>query len=253
MPFTEAKRIIYEKNILDRVVCQLKFPPNLKIDKEIPSDFQNAISNIFTELEVKNETVLSTNVANNSFNFSQSQNKNYEFLSKDGNWKVNLTRTFTALSTTEYSKWEDFEEKLKVPFNALLEFYSPPYISRVGLRYIDIIKRSDLALDQADWSELVQVCTLGFKIDPEIKNEIETSETKHIITLDKPNCKARVITAIIEKDDEECFMVDTDYYSERKYEIAEVFDILDYFHLQASNLIQWLIKKPLHTAMRPKT
>ena len=43
MPFPEVKRVIYKKNPLDRVICQLRFAPILKIDAEIPADFQEMI------------------------------------------------------------------------------------------------------------------------------------------------------------------------------------------------------------------
>ena len=43
MPFPEATRVIYHKNPLTDVICQLRFPPILKIDSEIPSLFQDTI------------------------------------------------------------------------------------------------------------------------------------------------------------------------------------------------------------------
>jgi len=32
MPFPEVKRVIYEHNPLDKVICQLRFPPILRIE-----------------------------------------------------------------------------------------------------------------------------------------------------------------------------------------------------------------------------
>ena len=43
MPFPVTKRIIYKKNPLVEVICQLRFPPILSIDTEIPARFQGAI------------------------------------------------------------------------------------------------------------------------------------------------------------------------------------------------------------------
>ena len=47
MPFPEVKRIIYKKNPLDKVICQLRFPTILKIEKEIPAEFQERIRKEF--------------------------------------------------------------------------------------------------------------------------------------------------------------------------------------------------------------
>ena len=59
MPFPEAKRIIYRKNPLDQVICQLRFPPILKIDAEVPAKFQDRIRgdfpNLSDSLEIKVE------------------------------------------------------------------------------------------------------------------------------------------------------------------------------------------------------
>src|SRR4051794_35988880 len=43
MAFPDAPRVLYEINPLDEVVCQLKFPPVLRIDAEMPVGFQEAI------------------------------------------------------------------------------------------------------------------------------------------------------------------------------------------------------------------
>ena len=43
MPFPDVERVIYNENPLDRVICQLRFAPILKIDTEIPAEFQERI------------------------------------------------------------------------------------------------------------------------------------------------------------------------------------------------------------------
>ena len=54
MPFPEtSQKIIYKKNPLDRVICQLRFPPILKIDTELPDKFQESIRNDFPEFQEK--------------------------------------------------------------------------------------------------------------------------------------------------------------------------------------------------------
>lgn len=43
MLFPPTQRVIYHKNPLVEVVCQLRFPTILKIDAEIPVAFQEAV------------------------------------------------------------------------------------------------------------------------------------------------------------------------------------------------------------------
>ena len=47
MPFAESKSTIYKKTVLNQVICQLKFPPILRIDAELPVAFQEHVSTEF--------------------------------------------------------------------------------------------------------------------------------------------------------------------------------------------------------------
>jgi uncharacterized protein (TIGR04255 family) len=43
MTFPETPRVIYAQNPLVEVICQLKFPPILRIETELPAIFQESI------------------------------------------------------------------------------------------------------------------------------------------------------------------------------------------------------------------
>ena len=47
MPFPKKDRIIFTKNPLTDVICQLRFPSILKIDTEVPAKFQDKIRDVF--------------------------------------------------------------------------------------------------------------------------------------------------------------------------------------------------------------
>ena len=257
MPFPRAKRVLYRKNPLDKVICQLRFPPVLKIEAEIPADFQERIRGQFPEFSEKVEPRIQIQpgleLQLSSEILSQgSQFKNYEFSSENGDWQVNLTRTFIALSSRNYERWEEFREKLDAPLKALVDIYRPEHFSRVGLRYIDVIQRSILGLEAVSWTDLLQPFILGFLGVPEVRDSIKSSESKHEIRLSDGEGAARVITALIERSSEMCFLIDTDFSIVKKMKLEHCMDKLDYFNRRASRLIQWCLKERLHESMEPQ-
>jgi uncharacterized protein (TIGR04255 family) len=80
--------------------------------------------------------------------------------------------------------------------------------------------------------------------------------SKYDVLLEDNSSLARIAMALVEwqeNNNEQCFMIDTDFYTMQKTLITDVDHRLDYFHVRASRLIQWLITKRLHEAMEPDT
>jgi len=263
MPFPEVKRVIYRKNPLDQVICQLRFPPILKIDADIPAEFQDRVRKDFPNFSETSEwkMPLSPRIKEQispevlTQILQSSSGKNYEFSSEDGQWKINLTRTFIALTANKYERWEIFKEKLAIPVNALVEIYSPAYFSRIGLRYEDVIRRSVLNLDGVSWSELLQPYILGVLGLPEIGNSVRNFESRYEIGLSDGASVVRMITRFVEAVDngEICYMIDSDFSNTNKTRIDNTMNKLDYFNVRASRLIQWCITDRLHQSMEPQT
>ena len=229
MPFPEAKRVIYNKNPLDEVISQLKFQPILQIDKEIPADFQDKIRNFFPKYSETPETLVEvpreirTQVPDEILKnmFPTSGGKNYAFASEDDHWKVNLTRSFVALSTNKYLRWEEFREKIQIVLDALENSYKPSYFTRIGLRYIDIIRRSELKLENENWNFLLNEFVLGVLSSKDIGQHVENFENKYEIRLSDDASIVRVITKFVKYiDNEEIgFMIDSDFYCTERTEI----------------------------------
>lgn len=262
MPFPKAPRVIYEKNPLDKVICQIKFPPILKIEAEIPAQFQDKIRGEFpdyTRAPIKQINIppdIIKKIPKEAFkDFPKFiDTNNHEFTSEDGNWTVNLTSTFIAFSCTKYTRWEKFKEYFRSPFEIFFETYDPSYVSRLGLRYIDVIMRSTLGLDSAKWSELLKPHMLGLISSLDVEDRIDAFENKYGLMLDDDISKVKIMTGFVENmaEQEECFMIDSDFFNESKIPFDQVWNKLDYFNKRASRLIQWCITNKLHTAMEPR-
>ena len=261
MPFPEARRVIYGRNPLDRVICQLRFPPILRIDVEIPANFQERIRADFPKFVEKTEFRIDLPILHEGDTPTEmlSQvvpmpgNKNYEFASEDDTWRVNLTRSFIALTATRYQRWEEFRETLRGPVDALFDIYSPTHIARVGLRYIDLIRRSVLGLDAVPWGDLMNPHLVGLLGSPDVGRYVQSLETAHEIRLSDGESSVRLITRLVELPEtgESCFVIDSDFYNASRLDTTEVQEKLDYFNQRGSRLIQWCIADRLHEAMEP--
>jgi uncharacterized protein (TIGR04255 family) len=264
MPFPDAQRVIYNKNPLVKVVCQLRFPVILKIDVEIPAEFQNRIRVDFPVFSEKQAIKVDVS---NSFKGkipeellqklkAPSSSKNYEFVSEDGKWLVNLTRSFMSLTCLNYLRWEQFREKLSGLLNILIELYSPQYFTRIGLRYVDIIDRESLGLGGVSWIDLIKPQVLGMLGSKDIESQVDVFESKYEIDmLEGVDSKVRVLTSFAanNKTNELCYMIDSDFYKNSKTSLEDTLERLDFYNRQARNLMQWCITERLHKAMEPES
>ncbi len=260
MPFPESKRVIYEKNPLINVICQLRFPPILKIDSEIPAQFQDLIKEEFpiyeelTEIQSEIPSVLNSQFPESIIKqlSKTAVNKNHEFTSVDGIWKINLTRTFLSISSSEYKTWEDFSGRLKKPFEALMTIYQPPFFTRLGIRYIDVIDRSKLNLSGASWRDLLKPYFLGL-LSSEIEKSVRSYENAYEIDLEDQESKVRIVTSFVHnmQSKEECFQIDSDFYYPSRINKDKTWEKLTFLHDRASRLIRWVVSDKLHSAMVP--
>lgn len=261
MPFPEVDRVVYSSNPLDQAIAQVRFPPILRIDADTPADFQDWVKDEFPAYSERSELsfqfpadVEGESPPSFAFQFSQaSSSKNHEFESDDGSWKINLTRTFMALSTNDYTRWDDFTEKLAIPLNALIGEYGPSSFTRVGIRYINVICKSSFALEDQPWSELIQPRVVGMLAEPDISDSVRRFDSKFEIQLSDGEGLARIRTGFVQNNETEeiCFKLDNDLFHGEKMEVDLVSDKLEYLHNRSRRLFRWSITDRLHNAMEP--
>lgn len=261
MPFPSAPRVIYSKSPLEQVICQLRFPAILSIDTTIPAGFQERVRNRFpnyseqVEITIDATNMSGTQAPNFVKQLVQSQPiKNYEFSSEDGNWKINLTRSFVALTSKRYERWEVFREHLQVPIDALLSEYAPSHFSRIGLRYIDVIRRSSLGLGNAGWDELLQPYVLGMLSSGDVRDQMQSFDCKFDIRLSDNISIVRILTRFAEESPggEFGFVIDSDFFNSNNSLPAEIQEKLEFFRVRGTRLFQWCITDKLHLAMEPR-
>ena len=174
MLFSNRPRTHYQNAPVHEVICQLRFPTILTINTTEPADFQELIRSEFPRY-VRRQDVAAPRIANMGTPNAQIQQQppvaNYNFLSEDNRWKLNLTKDFIALSTIAYTDWEDFARHLDQPLAAFIKLYQPSYFERVGLRYVNVISRTRLGLEGSKWNELIAPAYTGPLQEPDVSEE----------------------------------------------------------------------------------
>ena len=261
MPIPEIEKVIYDNNPLDTVICQARFPSILRIDTESPSAFQEILLPQYINYREGQEFVFDIKFGRRSSALAEDIEqlptpavKNYEFASEDNEWKVNLTRNFLSLSTNNYKRWGDFRARFESALNAFVEVYKPVIFTRIGLRYVDVIVRSNFNLEDVDWVELINPNLLGILASPELKESVKSLQTRFVIGLDAHESIVKVTVSTVKSatnPKETCFMIDSDYYELKNMKRDELMAKLDFFHSKALGLFRWCIAEKLHVAMGP--
>jgi uncharacterized protein (TIGR04255 family) len=260
MQFPEYDRVIYDKNPLAAVICQLRFPTILSIEQKPPADFQERIRQDYPVYREKRggelaHLVQSFEGSNLPFDLPSFFGgvKIHEFWTEEETWSVSLTKDYLSLSTTRYERWEDFRLRLEKLFLILLDVYQVPYFTRVGLRYQDILRRNMIGLDNIHWSELIKSPIAGLLAIPDIESSVGEYTVQTLIGLDEPHSQVRMWYGFAQVPDskEICFVVDSDFFKDDKTEKDNALTILDNYHQQAGRLFRWCITDTLHAAMHP--
>ncbi len=257
--FLDCERVQYGKPQLLEVICQLRFPAILSIGAKEPVEFQELIRSEYPRyarnIEKQPPKVLGQ--PGNMKLQDQPDVVNYQFLTADGKWKVNLTNSFLALATPAYTDWETFAQKLDEVLVHFINVYRPAFFERIGLRYINAISRKTLELEDVPFSELIQPGWLGLLAEDDVP-ERTFARAQQEAELNLPggcklklHCGPGMVKRNNVEDKEIKFIIDNDLFMNGKIEMRESAAALNTIHIHADRAFRGAITKTLHDAMEP--
>lgn len=126
----------YPKNQLDQVICQLRFPAQLSINRDVDR-FQDAVCDSYPDYSA--EQIVPIGVAN-------PPGAGHIFTSADGQWFINVSTGALSLTTRKYEDWADFESRFLEVFKSFHGIFEVSTFNRIGLRYINAIRPQALGL-----------------------------------------------------------------------------------------------------------
>jgi uncharacterized protein (TIGR04255 family) len=252
--FPLTPRVIYSNAPLIEVICQLRFPPLLAIESRSPVDFQERIREQFPLLE--KAPSLASGLPREVAQLVQGQigPSDYQFLTEDRASFVTLASDSIAFSTTKYTRWEDFRGQLRIALTALNEIYRPSFFSRIGLRYRDAIDRIQIGLPDTPWSKLLRKEMLGELAEPQFEANLE-GVANRTLRLRMPNGTGSVLMrhglGTLHERLNVCYMIDLDFFTEQRTEVANAESTLNHFNSMAGRAFRWCITDTLRDALGP--
>ena len=258
--FSSESRRLFRKPQLMEVICQLRFPEILTISTRVPADFQEAIRREFPQYRATKE-VPAPRLVGGPGNFTlqnQAEIINYQFVSADGVWRVNLTSKFISLACNRYTTWEDFAQKLDLPLAAFIKIYEPAFFERVGLRYINAFSRKDLDLEGVPFRDLFQPCYLGVLAEDDVS---ETATGRSSMDLEMKirggaSLKLHAGPGMVKRpnmpDDKEVrFILDNDLFMGGNIPIKLSAGAMETLHQQADSVFLGALTPRMMEAMEP--
>ncbi len=237
MSKTITPSVRYQNAPLIDVTCQVTFPQNLKISAAPPVGFQEKIN---ATLPI----------------FSLTQDKTaYTFTSADQRKQLVLSKGAMTLTARQYEGWKKFSEYFGEPLTALEQEYPPQFLSRVGLRFRNIIRKSALGVTNTEWAELLQTKWTGDLAWAGTAGEMKATHSEVLMGLNGGNdlvCVRHGLVPIAQPVKEMGYLIDHDFFIDGQFALADVTAKLDLYHQSAQRFFQLWITDTLHQAMQPQ-
>lgn len=258
MTFPQSPRVVFDRNPLAEVICQLKFPTILEIGAERPARFQNEIREVYPLYEV-GQPSLPKELAEIFTKLPIPQPADgvtYKFLSESGDQLISLSPEFVAFTDKKYVRWERFSKEVERAKEALEGIYKPAFYTRIGLRYRDVIDKEALGLGEEPWEQLLWRPLTGLLsardgIGAHVR-EIRTEAFIKIDEVDDGFATVRHGLGRTASGNREVYVIDMDFYTTERTLSEHVLGILQTFNRLNGNFFRWVITDKLRDALGPR-
>jgi len=253
MPFPMHPRVVYDRNTLVEVVCQVRFPTILKIEAEPPVAFQEAIRAKYPFFNEKDVIQFSIN-ANDPAQQAQQKGRVLEFISSDQKSKIYFSKNFISYLTNSYVRWEDFRAEAHSCISKFLSIYGVSNFTRIGLMYRNVIGSEHVGTLSPNWGDLLNPAISGIYASSEIDEAVVSSMRGTFSSALSEGGFVNAFYGSEEESNSKKFAVDADFFSEENVTggVDDVFRRLDVFNRKSGSFFRWCISKQLHDRLGPK-
>lgn len=237
----EVKEIKLKYPPISEVICQVKFPPILKIGKELPVNFQDVIREIFPIMDIEQGMKIQVGLTPvDEKPLIDAAPKIFRFKSKDETQIVSLSIDFFAFSVKKYSGWKEFSEKLNFIRNVFFKEFHPSFVSRVGLRYINRFNMENT--DSEDFEEMLDL--FKSELTCLIRSNIWTDPVESLsqIVLSDKDKKLVFRYGKRRENNNPIFILDFDCFEEIQQDFSDISKKINAYHDLIYRAFRWCLE-----------
>lgn len=226
---------------LAEVLCQVRFPPILRIAAEQPWKFQEHLRGRFPRLSVDQGFVVAVPQLAGSAAPPVRQPPLHRFEAADHGSTVTLALDFVAVSTTAYTSWAHFIGDLRLAIDALRVVYEPAFSTRLGLRYINKLTLENTHAQS--WEEMASI------LRPDLTHLFRTdawSASQALLTqvvLDAGNKTLHLSVGYDGTPPSPSCILDFDLFAEGEIATGELVDRATDYHDLIYRAFRWCIRE----------
>lgn len=144
----------FAKNTIESTIAQLRYHPILRV-KEIVPLFQERVRSRFPAFRISKTQEVSLEPGG----VRVEPHEEYRFATADGGAAISLGVQGISLSNRRHTNHREFIADFQIGVDALRELCEPINAFRLGLRYINVLRKEQISIDlgkPVDWDTLVQ-------------------------------------------------------------------------------------------------
>jgi uncharacterized protein (TIGR04255 family) len=230
----------YKRNFLKQAVCELRFPTLMELgERRPPASFVKALRKDYPLLELNNEFTLGIGSGNTG-------SSNIHILrSTKGSWSISLKENALSIETTAYSGFENLRERVLHVLEAAEKVIDSDFFTRIGLRYINVLKSEDE--DITNWINPA----LTSSITSELFTGISDFGGRMQLLAEDGGCLFQHGIQLNRPDDappKPDYLIDIDTYRS-EVSLSDTAAALDIMHRQAFDLFDWSITDKARNAL----
>jgi uncharacterized protein (TIGR04255 family) len=227
---------------LSEVICQVKFPPILSINKESPIDYQESVRSRFPLYEQGQAfSFVIPPGGNADITIPEFPVKMHTFRSIDKKSFITLSSDSIAYTTSNYSHWREFLKDFSDINGATKKVYKPSVATRLGLRYINRFTLSNSKCGTIDElyslfkEELTCILTADAWSSP-------VDLFSQLTLTDNDNTKLVIRFGTGKENGEDLFVLDIDCFEEDKQiPLSDILLRMETYHEKIYQAFRWSV------------